>query len=97
MQAGGTQTDVPEEVGLDAEHRIKEVMAEVLEIDPGTIGAGFHREAAPAWDSMNHLRLVSALEEAFGIRFTMREVGEMERFETIRRLVTERIVPLQGA
>lgn len=82
---------------MDAERRIKEVMAEVLEIDPGTIGEGFHREAAPSWDSMNHLRLVSALEEAFGIRFTMREVGEMERFEIIRRLVAERVVPLQGA
>jgi acyl carrier protein len=35
--------------------------------------------------------MVSALEEAFGIRFTMKEVGEMERFETIRRLVSERI------
>ena len=81
---------------MDAERRIKEVMAEVLEVDPGTIGEGFHRDEAPAWDSMNHLRMVSALEEAFGIRFTMREVGEMERFETIRRLVLERIAP-EGA
>jgi acyl carrier protein len=76
---------------LDAERRIKEVMAEVLEIDPGTIGEGFGREGAPAWDSLNHLRMVSALEEAFGIRFTMKEVGELDRFETIRRLVTERL------
>jgi acyl carrier protein len=81
---------VPEFV-LDAERRIKEVMAEVLEIDPATIGEGFQREGAPSWDSMNHLRMVSALEEAFGIRFTMREVGEMERFDTIRRLVAERL------
>jgi acyl carrier protein len=76
---------------LNAERRIKEVMAEVLELDPAAIREGFHRDDAPAWDSLNHLRLVSALEEAFGIRFTMKEVGEMERFDTIRRMVSERL------
>jgi acyl carrier protein len=76
---------------LDAERRIKEVMAEVLEIEPAAIGERFQREAAPSWDSMNHLRMVSALEEAFGIRFTMKEVGEMERYDTIRRMVVERL------
>ena len=76
---------------MNAERRIKEVMAEVLEIDPFSIGEGFHRDDAPAWDSLNHLRMVSALEEAFGIRFTMKEVGEMERFDTIRRMVSERL------
>ena len=76
---------------MDAERRIKEVMAEVLEIEPRTIGEKFHREEAPSWDSMNHLRMVSALEEAFGIRFTMKEVGEMERYDTIRRMVAERL------
>lgn len=76
---------------MNAERRIKEVMAEVLEVDPAAIGEGFHREEAPSWDSMNHLRMVSALEEAFGIRFTMKEVGELERFDTIRRMVRERL------
>ena len=76
---------------MDAERRIREVMAEILEIAPEGIGDGFHREAAPSWSSLNHLRLVTALEEAFGIRFTMKEVGEMERFDTIRRLVAARL------
>ena len=76
---------------MNAERRIKEVMAEVLEIEPAAIGEGFHRDDAPAWDSLNHLRMISALEEAFGIRFTMKEVGEMERFDTIRRMVSERL------
>lgn len=75
----------------NADRRIKEVMAEVLEIDPAVIQEGFHRDDAPAWDSLNHLRMVTALEETFGIRFTMKEVGEMERFDTIRRLVSERL------
>ena len=82
---------VPREVRVEAERRIKQVMAEVLEVDPASIQEGFQRDEASSWDSMAHLRLVSALEETFGIRFTMREVGEMERFETIRRLIMERL------
>lgn len=71
--------------------RIREVMAEVLDISPETIEDGFRRDEATTWDSMNHLRLISALEEAFGIKFTMREVGEMESFADVRRRVAERL------
>ena len=50
------------------------------------------RELTPAQHALaEHLRLVSSLEEAFGIKFTMKEVGEMERYDTIRRLVSERL------
>jgi acyl carrier protein len=77
----------------DVDRRIREVMAEVFETDPAAIREGFHRDDSPAWDSMNHLRMVSALEEAFGVKFTMREVGEMERYDVIRRLISERLHP----
>lgn len=76
---------------LETERRIREVLAEVFEVDPAVLGDGFHRDDAPAWDSLNHLRMVTALEETFGIKFTMKEVGEMERYDTIRRLVAERL------
>ena len=66
-------------------------MAGVLDVPAGEIRNGFRRDDASAWDSMNHLRLVSALEEAFGIKLTMKEVGEMESFDDVRRKVAERI------
>lgn len=75
----------------DLDSRIREVMAEILEVELGEIGEELGRDDFPRWDSMNHLRIVSALEEAFGIRFTMKEVGEMERFATVRRLVAEHL------
>jgi acyl carrier protein len=75
----------------NVEDRIREVMAGVLEVEPGAIGARFGRDDAPLWDSLNHLRLITALEEAFGIRFDMREVARMERFESIQQAVAERL------
>lgn len=75
----------------DVDGRIREVMAGILELDAAAIGGELARDDAPSWDSLNHLRLVSALEEVFGIRFTMREVGELDGFEAIRRKVSERV------
>lgn len=75
----------------ELDNRIREVMAGVFEVEPETIGNGFRRDDALAWDSMNHLRMVSALEEAFGIRFTMKEVGEMESFDDVRSRIAERL------
>lgn len=75
----------------EVDRQVREVMAGVFDVDPETIGEGFRRDDAPAWDSMNHLRLISALEEAFGIRFTMKEVGEIESFDHLRQRVAERL------
>ena len=73
---------------LDLDSRIKEVMAEVLEIDPMGIDDNYSREEASTWDSLNHLRLITALEEALGIKFTMQEVEEMQCYGQIRERIT---------
>jgi acyl carrier protein len=75
---------------MQSEAQIREIMAETLDIDPGTISPGFGREDAPLWDSLTHLRLITALEEAFGITMTMQEVNEMTTFEQIQRVVESR-------
>lgn len=75
----------------DVDARIRDVMSEILEVEPGAIRDGFQRDDAPGWDSLNHLRLVSALEEAFRIKFTMKEVGEMDRYEAVRQTVSSRL------
>ena len=75
----------------EVDRQIREVMAGVLDVEAELLDDGFRRDDASAWDSMNHLRLISALEEAFGIRFTMKEVGEMESFGDVRQRVAERL------
>jgi acyl carrier protein len=80
----------------DVEGRIRDVMAGILEIAPERIDGRFAREGAASWDSLNHLRLVTALEEAFGVRFTMREVAELDGFEAIRSRIAARLPPGAG-
>jgi acyl carrier protein len=72
---------------LDPDTRIKQVMAEVLDIDPMLIDDNYSREETSTWDSLNHLRLITALEEALGVKFTMQEVEEMRCYGQIRERV----------
>ncbi len=63
---------------------LRSVLADTLGLDPATVTPATSRRSEPAWDSLNHLRLVTAVEEAFGIKLSMAEIqaintaGEME-------------------
>ena len=39
-----------------------EVVADILGLDPGDVEDSLSRETADNWDSLNHLRIVTAVE-----------------------------------
>lgn len=57
--------------------QLRTIVADTLGIDPEAVTPHTSREDEPAWDSLNHLRLVSAVEEAFGVKLTMAEIQEI--------------------
>lgn len=69
------------------EDKIREVMGEILEVDPERITESFGPGDAEAWDSLANLRMVTALEEAFGIKLTMAQIGSMGTFSKIRDIL----------
>jgi acyl carrier protein len=75
----------------DGQQQIRQIMSELLNVPREAIHAGFGPADAPTWDSLNHLRLVSALEEAFGISFAMRDVAELKSFRTIQQFVEAKL------
>lgn len=56
---------------------VRRVLAEVLETDVEKIAADAVKDDLSAWDSLAHLRLITALEEELAVRFSMAEIGEM--------------------
>ncbi len=42
------------------------------------------------WDSLNHITLMAAVEEEFGIRFTMGEVSGMKNVGEMAQIIKER-------
>ena len=65
------------------EDRIKDVMAAVFEISVDEIKVGSSPHSVKLWDSMNHMKLVVALEEEFDIRFEDDEIPSLVSFNII--------------
>ncbi len=70
------------------EDDIKEIMAEILDVDSADINENFGPENTDNWDSLSNLRLISALEERFSIKLTMQEIGTMTDFHQIKKVVS---------
>lgn len=64
------------------------VIADTLGLDCGAIGPELSRESEAAWDSLNHLRLVTAVEEVFGVRFSMAQIQEIKSAGELDELIT---------
>jgi acyl carrier protein len=43
------------------------------------------------WDSLNHVKLVVAIEERFGIKFSNREIGSWKNVGDIRRSLASKL------
>jgi len=48
-------------------------------------------ENVDKWDSLNHLRLVTALEQQFGIRLSMQDIQSMQSIASLKTVVGQRI------
>jgi acyl carrier protein len=70
--------------------RLREILSDVLDVEP-QITDDFSREAESAWDSIAHLRLITAVEQAFLIKFTMQEIEEIRTYGDLRTRVAARL------
>jgi acyl carrier protein len=69
------------------DQRIRAIMAEVLRLPADRIGADTAMGAVPNWDSTAHMRMMIALEDAFGIDLDESRMVEMTSFSRIRDTV----------
>jgi len=58
--------------------RVRAVIAEIMDIDPMDIDEDKRREEFDSWNSMNHLRLITAVESIFGVQLSMQEIGGVD-------------------
>jgi acyl carrier protein len=68
---------------LDLETRLRQIVSDVLDVDP-QITDDFSRDDESGWDSMAHLRLITAVEHAFRIKLTMKEIEEIRSYGDLR-------------
>jgi acyl carrier protein len=69
--------------------KLVEIVAELFDLEPAAVDDGLTPEDVELWDSMNHLRLVSAVEEEFQIKLSMQEIESIRSLAVLRALVEQ--------
>ena len=75
---------------MNIEEKIRKMIAEILKVDEKEITEDTAIGDIPGWDSLNQLRILSAVESEFNIQFTPDVLMEMEDFSDIVRAAEER-------
>jgi len=69
--------------------KLVEIVAEMFFIDEAEVTPELTAEMVDTWDSLNHLRLITALEVEFGIKFSMTEIQSLENVSQLDALITQ--------
>lgn len=67
------------------ESDLKKIFSKMFEVDEGAIDDSSSMSTVDGWDSMKHIMLVFAVEEAFGITFDVDESVEMTSYPAIKK------------
>ena len=70
--------------------RLNEVFKKVFDDDSIVVTRETTAEDIEDWDSLEHIRLVAAVEKEFGVKFTMREVSAMKNVGEMMDIIAER-------
>jgi acyl carrier protein len=73
--------------------KVKEVLQEVFDVDPHLVSLGTEATDIPAWDSVGHLSLCGALDDAFEIRLAVNEMAQMVSVRKIVSIIEEKKRP----
>ena len=73
------------------EEKLKQIVADVLEVEPSTIGPDFSMDTVEQWDSLRHMTLVLSIEDAFAISIPDEEAANITSWPLIRLVVQEQV------
>jgi acyl carrier protein len=67
--------------------KLKGIILHELTLDDYPITEDTLANEVPGWDSLNHIRVLAAVEDAFGIRFKSHEVMRLKNVGELDALV----------
>lgn len=66
-----------------------EVVSQALDVAPESITLETKRKDFSEWDSLGHIKIFLAIEGAFGVHFSMKEIEEIDSLNKIFKRVIE--------
>jgi acyl carrier protein len=67
--------------------RLKGVFEQIFRQSKVAFREDLTAASVPGWDSLTHVKFILAVERAFGVRFTMSEIGSFENLGQLARAV----------
>ena len=74
-------------------NQVRSIASDFFGIPASQIHPASSPQSIEAWDSVQHLNLVLALEEKFNIQLSPEEIEEMKDIESIAKLVEAKVQP----
>ena len=73
------------------EDKIKEVFSNIFGTPLNEINGQSSPDTIENWESINHIKLITALEEEFDVEFTDEEILEMQNVKLIKYFLSHKI------
>ena len=70
--------------------KLTDVFKDVFDLDDVVLTYDTTADDIEDWDSLEHIRLIGAVEREFGIKFTMKEVSTMKNVGEMMDIIAER-------
>ncbi len=70
--------------------KLKQVIADALQVPVESVADDCSPATLPQWDSLAHLNLIMSLEQEFNVKFTIKEIVELQDVPTIRRFLQDK-------
>jgi acyl carrier protein len=70
------------------EDKINEVISNIFGTPLNEINGQSSPDTIENWDSINHMKLITALEEEFDVEFTDEEILEMQNVKLIKYILS---------
>ncbi len=71
--------------------QVRSIAADVFDVAPESISSESSPATVERWDSIQHLNLVLALEERFGLRISPQEMDGMHTIGDVAQIIEGRI------
>lgn len=76
--------------------QLYQLVGKILGVDPSTLSDESNAQNTPKWDSLRHIEVVFAMENAFHVRFTMPEIASLRKLGDIRQVLLSKNVRLNA-
>jgi acyl carrier protein len=70
-------------------NKLKNILATVFKVEPEIITESTSPDSLPSWDSLNHLKLILAIESEFNVQLTEEQSIEILSFPLIKEILKE--------